>query len=223
MCVCVLKKDDISIDWSSWSVVGSIVLTKRGFEYGLSSSQIRTNDIRNVVLLVVDPSSLHHYIFWVWPMLLLVHILMEFHLPGNSDELLLSPSVAFCLPPWIMLNINLVLETCVSISSCFVHEAYVWMKEWLPLIHVHLVKVAAVNLRKLVLLPLESSQVSHAYVRSILWSGDLQPSFHMCPEHTKPLIDLFKEKKFLLKSIPYARILISSLMVPPPELGSVLL
>ena len=47
---------------------------------------------------------------------------------GNSDELLLSPSVAFCLPPWIMLNINLVLETCVSISSCFVHEAYVWMK-----------------------------------------------------------------------------------------------
>ena len=43
----------------------------------------------------------------------------------------------------------------------------------------HLVKVAAVNLRKLVLLPLESSQVSHAYVRSILWSGDLQPSFHM--------------------------------------------
>ena len=91
---------------------------------------------------------------------------------------------------------------------------HVGCKEWLPLIHVHLVKVAAVNLRKLVLLPLESSQVSHAYVRSILWFGDLQPSFHMCSEHTKPLIDLFKEKKFLLKSIPYARILISSLMVP---------
>ena len=66
----------------------------------------------------------------------------------------------------------------------------------------------------LFLLPLESSQVSHAYVWSILWSGDLQPSFHMCSEHTKPLIDLFKEKKFLLKSMPYARILISSLMVP---------
>ena len=43
----------------------------------------------------------------------------------------------------------------------------------------HLVEVAAVNLRKLVLLPLESSQVSHAYVRSILWFGDLQPPFHM--------------------------------------------
>ena len=101
-----------------------------------------------------------------------------------------------------------------SIFFMLAHEVFVWWKEWLPLIHVHLVKVAAVNLRKLVLLPLESSQVSHAYVRSILWSGDLQPSFHMCSEHTKPLIDLFKEKKFLLKSMPYARILISSLMVP---------
>ena len=70
------------------------------------------------------------------------------------------------------------------------------------------------NSRKIVLFPLESSQISHAHVRSILWSGDLQPSFHMCPEHTKPLIDLFKEKKFLLKSIPYARTSISSMMVP---------
>ena len=55
-------------------------------------------------------------------------MMVEVQWYGNSDELLLSPSVAFCLPPWIMLNINLVLETCVSISSCFVHEAYVWMK-----------------------------------------------------------------------------------------------
>ena len=67
---------------------------------------------------------------------------------------------------------------------------------------------------RFVLFPLESSQISHAYVRSILWFGDLQPSFHMCSEHTKPLIDLFKEKKFLLKSIPYARTSISSMMVP---------
>ena len=43
---------------------------------------------------------------------------------------------------------------------------------------------------------------------------DWSSSFHMCPEHTKPLIELFKEKKFLLKSIPYARTLISSMMVP---------
>ena len=75
-------------------------------------------------------------------------------------------------------------------------------------------QVAAMDSRKSMLLPLESSQVSHAHVRSILWSGDLQPSFHRCPEHTKPLIDLFKEKKFLLKSIPYARTSISSMMVP---------
>ena len=75
-------------------------------------------------------------------------------------------------------------------------------------------QVAAVDSRKSMLLSLESFQISHAHVRSILWSGDLQPSFHMCSEHTKPLIDLFKEKKFLLKSIPYARTSISSMMVP---------
>ena len=39
--------------------------TQTLIEYGLSSNQTRTNDIRNVVLLVVDPSSIHHYIFWV--------------------------------------------------------------------------------------------------------------------------------------------------------------
>ena len=33
----------------------------------------------------------------------------------------------------------------------------------------------------LFLRPLESSQVIHAYVQSILWCGDLQPSFYMCP------------------------------------------
>ena len=79
----------------------------------------------------------------------------------------------------MLLNIKLVLETFESIFFMLAHEVFVWWKEWLPLIHVHLVKVAAVNLRKLVLLPLESSQVSHAYVRSILWSGDLQPPFYM--------------------------------------------
>ena len=81
----------------------------------------------------------------------------------------------------ILLDNKLVLETFESIFFMLAHEVFVWWKEWLPLIHVHLVKVAAVNLRKLVLLPLESSQVSHAYVRSILWPGDLQPSFYMCP------------------------------------------
>ena len=63
---------------------------------------------------------------------------------------------------------------------------------------------------------LESFQISHAHVRSILWFGDLQPSFHMCPEHTKPLIDLFREKKFLHRAnhITYARTSLSTVMVP---------
>ena len=200
MCVCVLKKDDISIDWSSWSVVGSIALSKLWLEYGLSSSQIRTNDVRNVVLLVVDPSSIHHYIFWSDQCYHRVHMMVEVQWYGNSDELLLSPSVAFCLPPWIMLNINLVLETCVSISSCFVHEAYVWMKVVIFPNSCAYDASCRHEFEEDCFVSLESSQISHAHVRSILWSGDLQPSFHMCPEHTKPLIDLFKEKKFLHKS-----------------------
>ena len=65
--------------------------------------------------------------------------------------------------------------------SCSVHEAYAWMKEVTFLVHVHSMQLAAVNLRKLVLLPLESSQVIHAYVRSIPRFGDLQPSFYMYP------------------------------------------
>ena len=125
---CVLKKDDIFIDWSLWSVAGPIVLSILWFECGLSSNQISTNDVRNIVLFVVDPSSIYHYIFWSNQYYHRVHMMVEVQWYGNSDELLLSPSVAFCLPPWIMLNINLVLKTCVSISSCFVHEAYVWMK-----------------------------------------------------------------------------------------------
>ena len=129
-----------------------------------------------------------------------VHMMVEVQWYGNSDELLLSPSVAFCLPPWIMLNINLVLETCVSISSCFVHEAYVWMKVVTFPNSCAYDASCRHEFEEDCFVSLESSQISHAHVRSILWSGDLQPSFHMCPEHTKPLIDLFKEKKFLHKS-----------------------
>ena len=72
-------------------------LTNLWFEYGLSSSQIRTNDIRNVVLLVVDPSSIHHYIFWSDQCYHRVHMMVEVQWYGNSDELLLSPSATFCL------------------------------------------------------------------------------------------------------------------------------
>ena len=97
LCVRVLKKDDISIDWSSWSVVGFIALSKLWLEYGLSSSQIRTNNVHNVVLLVDDPSSIHHYIFWSDQCYHRVHMMVEVQWYGNSDESLLSPSAAFCL------------------------------------------------------------------------------------------------------------------------------
>ena len=40
-------------------------------------SQIRTNDSCNVVLLVVDPSSIHHYICWSDQYYHIVHITVE--------------------------------------------------------------------------------------------------------------------------------------------------
>ena len=110
-----------------------------------------------------------------------------------------EPISSILSPPWFMLNINLVLETCVSISSCFVHEAYVWMKVVTSPNSCAYDESCCHEFEEDCFVSLESSQISHAHVRSILWSGDLQPSFHMCPEHTKPLIDLFKEKKFLHK------------------------
>ena len=136
----------------------------------------------------------------VWPMLSPCSLNYGIPFKRKPRWIVVEPIDNILISSMILLNIKLVLETFESIFFMLAHEVFVWWKEWLPLIHVHLVKVAAVDLRKLVLLPLESSQVSHAYVRSILWSGDLQPSFHMCPEHTKPLIDLFKGKKFLHKS-----------------------
>ena len=194
----MLKKDDIFIDWSLWSVDGSIVLSILWFECGLLSNQISTNDAHNVVLLVVDPSSIHHYIFGLTNA---ITCSLNYGIPFKRKPrwIVVEPIDNILISSMILLDIKLVLETFESIFFMLAHEVFVWWKEWLPLIHVHLVKVAAVNLRKLVLLPLESSQVSHAYVRSILWSGDLQPSFHMCSEHTKPLIDLFKEKELLCK------------------------
>ena len=66
--------------------------------------------------------------------------------------------------------------------SCSVHEAYVWMKvATLFKFTCNRCKLPQWIRESLLLLPLESSQVIHAYVRSILWFGDLQPSFHMFP------------------------------------------
>ena len=87
-------------------------------------------------------------------------------------------------------------------------------KKWLPLIHAHLMQVAAVNSRKFVLLPLESFQISHAFVRSILWVGDLQPSFHMyslAPQAT----DWFVQGKGVaVRILVHAQDSNTSMMVP---------
>ena len=59
-----------------------------------------TNDVRNVALLVVDPSSIHHYIFWADQCYHRVHMMVEVQWYGNSDELLLSPSTTSLSPLW---------------------------------------------------------------------------------------------------------------------------
>ena len=117
----------------------------------------------------------------VWPMLSPCSLNYGIPFKRKPGWVVVEPIGNILISSMMLLNIKLVLETFESIFFMLAHEVFVWWKEWLPLIHVHLVKVAAVNLRKLVLLPLESSQVSHAYVRSIPWFGDLQPSFYMYP------------------------------------------
>ena len=223
----MLKKDDISIDWSSWSVVGSIALSKLWLEYGLSSSQIRTNDVRNVVLLVVDPSSIHHYIFWSDQCYHRVHMMVEVQWYGNSDELLLSPSVAFCLPPWIMLNINLVLETFESIFFMLAHEVLVWWKEWLPLIHVHFDVSCRREFEKACFYLLWNRPKSVMHVRRILWSVRLiifiPYVYPSTPSHWLSCSKIKESVQGELFGLPRVETSMSLMMVPPPELGSVLL
>ena len=145
----MLKKDDIFIDWSSWPVVGPIVLPKLWFECGLSPHQNRTNDVRNVVLLALNPSSIHHYISGSDQFYHLVHIIVEFYLYGNLDKLLLSPLTTFSSSPWFVSSIQLVLETFKALPHVpFMRYMFGW-KKWLPRIHVHLVQVVAVSSRKI--------------------------------------------------------------------------
>ena len=169
----VLKKYDIFTNWSSWSVVGSIVLSKLWLAYGLSSNQIRTNNVRNVVLLAVVPRA-YTIITLVWP------ILSHCSHNGGSPVIwkfrwvVVEPISSILSPPWFMLNIELVLELLQSLPSCSAHEVYVWVKE------VTFSKSTCIRCKlppwiweRIVLFPLESSQISHAYVRSIIWFGRL--------------------------------------------------
>ena len=85
------------------------------FEYGLSSNQIRTNDVHNVVLLVVESSSIHHYIFWAWPMLF--PCLPNFGIPSiwKPGWIVAEPIDNNPVLSMILLSIKLVLETFISI------------------------------------------------------------------------------------------------------------
>ena len=96
---------------------------------GYRQIKIRTNDIRNIVLLVVVPRAYTIISFGSDQCYNLVHIIVEFHLYGNLDELLLRPSATFLSPPWFVLNIPLVLETSKSIIFMSRSWSICWMKE----------------------------------------------------------------------------------------------
>ena len=59
------------------------------------------------------------------------------------------------------------------------HEAYVWMKVVTSFSSCAFDASCRRGFEKVNVVFLESFQISHAYVRSILWSGDLQPPFYM--------------------------------------------
>ena len=101
------------------SIVGPIFLPHLWFEYGLSSNQIRTNDIRNVVLLVVVSSSIHHYIFWVWPMLSPCSHNCGTPLIWKPGWIVVESMSNIFILSIILLNIKLVLETYICIIFVF--------------------------------------------------------------------------------------------------------
>ena len=168
MCVCVLKKDDIFINWSLWTIVGSIILPKPLIEYGLSSNQIRTNDVRNVVLLVAVPRAYTIISFGLTN----TNTLFTQWWKSSDMEILMSCCWA---QQQHLVSSMIHVEHQASVGNFYKHylrDPFVkhmfGCKKWLPLAHVHLMQVAVVDLRKSMLLPLESSQISHAHVRSIL-------------------------------------------------------
>ena len=72
-----------------------------------------------------------------------------------------------------MLHIQLVLETFISTIFMAVREAYVRKKEVFSSNSRAFDASCRCEFEKVNIAPLESSQVSHAYVRSILWSDRL--------------------------------------------------
>ena len=138
------------------------------FDLSMSYRQIKSEPTIFVMLSYSwFSSSIHHYVPWSDQCYHRVHIIMEFHLHGNLDKLLLSPSTTFFSFPMILVKHPASIG---NFYNHYLHDSFVkhmfGRKKWVPLIHVHLMQVAAMNLRRLVLPPLESSQVSHARAKN---------------------------------------------------------
>ena len=150
------------IDWPSWSVNGPIILSNLWLEYGLSSNQTRTNDIRNVVLLVVDPSSIHHYIFG------LTNTITVFTWWWKSSDMEIPMSCCWAhqqhfVSPMIHVEHQPSVEN--FISNAFVFRSWSLCldgrSDFLEFMCFRC-KLPPWIWERFVLLPLESSQVSHA-------------------------------------------------------------
>ena len=138
-----------------------------------------------------------------------------------------EPISSFLSSPWIMLNINLVLETCVSISSCFVHEAYVWMK-----VVTSFNSCASdascrrgfekVNVVSFGIIPNQSC-IRAKY--SVVWrfATSMLYVYPSTPSHWLSCSKIKESVQGELFGLPRVETLMSLMMVPPPELGSVLL
>ena len=174
------------IDWSLWSVVGPIVVSRLWFEYGLSWNQIRTNDVHNVVLLVVDPSSIHPYIFGLTNA---ITCSLNYGIPFKRKPgwIVVEPIDNILISSMILLNIKLVLENFWKHFFMLVHEAYVWTKEvTFPNSRAFDVSCRR-EFRKACFCLLRNHPKLVMHVRSALWFGRLAASilyvFPSTPSH----------------------------------------
>ena len=152
----------------------------------------------------------------VWPMLSPCSLNYGIPFERKPRRIVVEPIDNILAFSIILLSIKLVLETFESIFFMLAHEVFVWWKEWLPLIHVHLVKVAAVNLRKLVLLPLESSQ-SVMHTCEVFCGSETCNLHSICVPSTPShwLICSRRRSSFIRANhMTYARTSLSTVMVP---------
>ena len=89
-------------------------------------------------------------------------------------------------------------------------------KEWLPLIHVHLMQVATVNSRKSMLLPLEPSQVSYACAKYTLVCETIYLHSMCIPSTPSHWLICSRRRSSFIRAnhMTYARTSLSAMMVP---------